>query len=155
VGHVVFHDPAGNVLFAGDHVLPHITPSIGVEPIRPPSPLRDYLSSLELVRAMPDARLLPAHGPATASVHARVDELLKHHADRLADTLTAVEKGAHTAFEVACALPWTRRRHRLTDMDTFNQVLAVQETMAHLLVLAERDLVRESITVGVAQFTTA
>ena len=30
-------------LFAGDHVLPHITPSIGVELIRPHSPLRDYL----------------------------------------------------------------------------------------------------------------
>ncbi|MBN9619103.1 MAG: MBL fold metallo-hydrolase, partial [Actinobacteria bacterium] len=28
-GHVVFHDPEHDTLFAGDHVLPHITPSIG------------------------------------------------------------------------------------------------------------------------------
>ena len=29
-GHVVFADPAGELLFAGDHVLPRITPSIGL-----------------------------------------------------------------------------------------------------------------------------
>jgi glyoxylase-like metal-dependent hydrolase (beta-lactamase superfamily II) len=78
-GHVVFHDADAQALFAGDHVLPHITPSIGVELNRPPSPLRDYLGSLELIRALPDARLLPAHGPVTASVHDRIDELLAHH----------------------------------------------------------------------------
>jgi glyoxylase-like metal-dependent hydrolase (beta-lactamase superfamily II) len=155
VGHVVFHDPTNQVLFAGDHVLPHITPSIGVELNRPPSPLRDYLASLELVRAMPDARLLPAHGPATGSVHDRIDELLHHHAERLDATATAVAHGAHTAFEVASALPWTRRRHRLVDMDFFNQMLAVQETMAHLRVLAERDRLTESIVANVAHFTSA
>ena len=32
-GHVVFHDEAGAALFAGDHVLPHITPSIGFEAV--------------------------------------------------------------------------------------------------------------------------
>ena len=62
-GHVVYHDAEHDVLFAGDHVLPHITPSIGIELVRKPSPLRDYLGSLELMRALPDARLLPAHGP--------------------------------------------------------------------------------------------
>ena len=35
-GHVVYHDAEHDVLFAGDHVLPHITPSIGVEFNRPP-----------------------------------------------------------------------------------------------------------------------
>ena len=30
-GHLVYHDAAARVLFAGDHVLPHITPSIGFE----------------------------------------------------------------------------------------------------------------------------
>lgn len=138
VGHVVFHDVANTALFAGDHVLPHITPSIGVELNRPLSPLRDYLSSLELVRALPDARLLPAHGPATASVHERIDELLAFHAERLDETATVVEKGASSAFEAARELGWTRRRRRFDDMDFFNRLLAVQETMAHLLVLTER-----------------
>ena len=100
-GHVVYHDVTNQALFAGDHVLPHITPSIGTEPARPASPLRDYLSSLELVRALPDMRLLPAHGPVTDSVHTRIDELVAHHERRLTDTAKAVDAGATSAFEVA------------------------------------------------------
>ena len=137
-GHVVFRDPEHGALFAGDHVLPHITPSIGVELNRPPSPLRDYLTSLELVRALPDTRLLPAHGPVVDSVHRRIDELLAHHEERLAETAAAVEAGTATGFETARALGWTRHRRRFDDLDLFNQVLAVHETTAHLMVLVER-----------------
>jgi glyoxylase-like metal-dependent hydrolase (beta-lactamase superfamily II) len=151
-GHVIFHDVAAKVLFAGDHVLPHITPSIGYEPARPSSPLRDYLTSLQLVRALPDAMLLPAHGPVTASVHARVDELLAHHEARLAATFDRVVTGASTGFEVASGLTWTRREQRFTDLDVFNQVLAVHETMAHLEVLVERGVVTKFVTDGVVHF---
>src|SRR5579875_567174 len=42
-GHVVFADREAGLLFAGDHVLPHITPSIGFEACPPELPLRDYL----------------------------------------------------------------------------------------------------------------
>jgi glyoxylase-like metal-dependent hydrolase (beta-lactamase superfamily II) len=138
LGHVVFHDAANGIMFAGDHVLPHITPSIGVEPLRPPSPLRDYMASLQLIRELPDTRLLPAHGPVVDSTNTRVDELLAHHEARLTATADAVDHGASTGFEVANILTWTRREHRLVDLDFFNSTLAVHETMAHLEVLVER-----------------
>ena len=154
-GHVVFHDPDHETLFAGDHVLPHITPSIGVEMNRPRSPLRAYLSSLQLVRALPDARLLPAHGPVAESVHARIDELLRHHEERLAATAAAVERGHHTAFEVTQALTWTRRQRRYDELDMFNQILAIHETMAHLRVLVERGWLAETLADGVARFARA
>lgn len=154
-GHVVFHDPEHDALFAGDHVLPHITPSIGVELNRPPSPLRDYLASLELIRAMPDARLLPAHGPVTGSVHDRIDELLRHHEERLTDTANVVEKGASTAFETAQNLTWTRRLRAFADLDMFNQILAIHETMAHLVVLVERGWLTSSTAEGVTHFARA
>jgi glyoxylase-like metal-dependent hydrolase (beta-lactamase superfamily II) len=134
-GHLVFRDEAAGLLFAGDHVLPHITPSIGFEPAPTASPLADYLQSLRLVRALPDTALLPAHGPVTGSVHARIDELLVHHAARLEAALHAVEGGAGTAYEVARQLTWTRRERALDDLDPFNQMLAVLETAAHLDVL--------------------
>lgn len=154
-GHVVFLDAAANTLFAGDHVLPHITPSIGIELARPRSPLRDYLDSLRLVRALPDARLLPAHGPATASAHARIDELLDHHEERLMATAEAVENGAGTGFEVANAITWTRRRRRFDELDTFNQMIAVHETMAHLEVLVERAWLARTCSAGVSNFARA
>ena len=151
-GHVVFHDADAQALFAGDHVLPHITPSIGVELNRPPSPLRDYLSSLDLIRALPDARLLPAHGPVTASVHDRIDELLAHHEQRLTATADCVAHGVHTAFETAGQLTWTRRQRAFADLDVFNQCLAIFETMAHLRVLVERGLLTETNVDGIAHF---
>jgi glyoxylase-like metal-dependent hydrolase (beta-lactamase superfamily II) len=48
-GHVVFHDEASSQMFAGDHVLPHITPSIGFQPGITRLALRDFLSSLQLM----------------------------------------------------------------------------------------------------------
>jgi glyoxylase-like metal-dependent hydrolase (beta-lactamase superfamily II) len=155
VGHVVFHDAAAAVLFAGDHVLPHITPSIGVEIVRAKSPLADYLASLRIVLAMPDAMLLPAHGPVTDSTHARVEALLQHHDKRLTDTADAVAHGVDTAFGVAGELGWTRRLHRLADLDTFNQLLAIQETMAHLDVLVERGWLTRTMKDGVAHYAQA
>jgi glyoxylase-like metal-dependent hydrolase (beta-lactamase superfamily II) len=142
-GHFVFADRAAGLLFAGDHVLPTITPSIGFEPAYAEQPLGDFLASLAKVRAMPDLRLLPAHGPVTTSSHARVDELVAHHDERLALCLAAVQAGRETAYDVACELPWTRHARSMAELDAFNAALASMETMAHLeLLVAQGRLVR-------------
>lgn len=138
-GHLVFVDSEAGLLFAGDHVLPHITPSIGFEQVPAASPLGDYLASLALVRGMPDRHMLPAHGPVRPTTHDRIDELLAHHEHRLAQSADAVAAGCETAYEVARALPWTRRERAFDDLDPFNQMLAVNETAAHLDVLVERE----------------
>jgi glyoxylase-like metal-dependent hydrolase (beta-lactamase superfamily II) len=135
-GHLVFHASERGLLFAGDHVLPHITPSIGFEPDRPPLPLRDYLGSLLRVLALPDAVLLPAHGPAGGSTHVRARELIAHHEARLADTCAALEAGATAALEVARILRWTSRDRSFDELGLFDRMLAVLETAAHLDVLA-------------------
>ena len=143
-GHLVFHDSQAGVLFAGDHVLPHITPSIGFEPAPAPQPLARYLDSLDLVRRLPDAELLPAHGPVGGSVHRRVDELLHHHRVRLELCGDAVAAGATSAYEVALRLTWTRRESSFVDLDPFNQLLAVLETAAHLDVLVRDGRLRRT-----------
>ena len=148
-GHLVYHDTAAGIMFAGDHVLPHITPSIGFEPAGNRMALRDYLSSLARTLTLPDARLFPAHGPVTGSTHERVNELLAHHDARLAETLAAVEAGHATPFEVAKAIKWTRRQRLFDDLDLFAQIQAVNETAAHLEVLLVRGQVtRETSPAG-------
>jgi len=154
-GHVVFRDAGAGLLFAGDHVLPHITPSIGFEAVRAAYPLRDFLQSLRLVRALPDMRLLPAHGPVTPSAHARIDELLAHHDERLERCLAAVRAGAATAYEAARALRWTRRERQLGELDPFNQMLAVIETRDHLELLAAQGRLNRSSQDGVARYEVA
>jgi glyoxylase-like metal-dependent hydrolase (beta-lactamase superfamily II) len=152
-GHYVFADLADRMLFAGDHVLPTITPSIGLEPSPTPLPLGDFLASLTRVRELPDCRLLPAHGPITDSSHARIDELLTHHDERLELCRSAVASAGVTAHDVALTLPWTRHARRLEELDSFNAGLAVLETRAHLEVLVRRGgLVRDE-TGGVAFYT--
>ena len=151
-GHFVFADTAAGVLFAGDHVLPTITPSIGFEPAWVRQPLRDYLESLRKVRQLPDLQLLPAHGPVTASSHARVDELLIHHAERLDACQEAVADGASTAWEVAGRLPWTKRERRLPELDAFNGTLAAFETLAHLDLLQALGRVSVTESEGVAHY---
>jgi glyoxylase-like metal-dependent hydrolase (beta-lactamase superfamily II) len=145
-GHVVFHDEANRVLFAGDHVLPTITPSIGFDGGAAKNPLRDFLQSLALVRSRPDAALYPAHGAVTGSVHHRIDELVEHHGARLEETEKAVAAGADTGLAVAGQLGWTRRQRRLDELDTFNQMLAICETGAHLdLLESQGRLIVESM----------
>jgi len=139
-GHVVFADPQAGLLFAGDHVLPHITPSISLEAAPQELPLHDYIESLLLVRRMPDMTLLPAHGPVAPSVHARVDELLDHHDSRLAAMLAVLADGPFTAYEVAHAVTWTTRNKTYGELDLMNRMLAVGETLSHLDVLVARGL---------------
>ncbi|WP_425559066.1 MBL fold metallo-hydrolase [Kutzneria kofuensis] len=103
-GHLVFLDADSSLLFAGDHILPHITPSIGFELVRQELPLGDYLDSLRLVREHPEMRLLPAHGPVADSTHVRVDELLDHHRRRLDETEHALAQDEATAAEVAARM---------------------------------------------------
>jgi glyoxylase-like metal-dependent hydrolase (beta-lactamase superfamily II) len=155
-GHVVFHDAAADIMFAGDHILPHITPSIGFEPARDRLALGDFLTSLRRTLTLPDARLLPAHGPVTASTHDRVNELLAFHAQRLTETLHAVQSGCSTAFEAAHVIRWTRHLRQFSELDTMSQFMAVSETAAHLEVLAARgDLTRHSSDEGVDLYQLA
>lgn len=152
-GHYVFADAPGGLLFAGDHVLPTITPSIGFEPVLATQPLGDFMASLARVRQLPDLRLLPAHGPVAPSSHARVDELLEHHEQRLALSLAAVRGGCATSYDVAGELPWTRHGHRMPDLDFFNAAMATLETRAHLELLCARGELTSRETDGVVRYS--
>jgi glyoxylase-like metal-dependent hydrolase (beta-lactamase superfamily II) len=152
-GHVVFRDETAGVLFAGDHVLPHITPSIGFEAVPGELALGSYLASLRLVREMPDLRLLPAHGPVRASVHVRVDELIDHHGRRLDESLAVVGTSTLTGAECARALTWTRRKKAFDDLDPFNQMLAVSETVAHLELLVAQGRLSATEHEGVRRYS--
>jgi glyoxylase-like metal-dependent hydrolase (beta-lactamase superfamily II) len=152
-GHVVYLDEERGLMYSGDHVLPHITPSIGFELAAPGHPLADYLDSLRLVTTFADAELLPAHGPAGGSVHVRVAELLAHHDTRFADTLDVLGGRTRDTYAVARALSWTKREVPFADLTSFNQMLAVNETDAHLDVLVQHGHLAVEVMAGVKQYT--
>jgi glyoxylase-like metal-dependent hydrolase (beta-lactamase superfamily II) len=154
-GHVVFVDAGRDMMFAGDHVLPRITPSIGFEMNAAELPLANYLDSLKLVRGLPDRRLLPAHGPVSPSVHARVDELIDHHDTRLRRIEEAIDAELDTGLGVARRLRWTRRERRFDELDLFSRCLAVTETMAHLDVLVAAGRLRRTDDDGISYYSRA
>ena len=152
-GHMVFHDVENGLLFSGDHVLPTITPSIGFELGEWDLPLARYLASLELLLGRDDARLVPAHGLVTSSVHERVAALLRHHHERFGQVHEVLlREVSASALEVAAGLRWTRRGTPFAELDAFNQMIAVCETIAHLDVMVARGEVAVSDVGGVAVF---
>lgn len=151
-GHTSFFDTDRGLFFPGDHVLPHITPSIGFEAYPTDTSLPDFLRSLAKVRPLPAKLVLPAHGPVFTDLAGRVDELLAHHEHRLGQCLTAVSDAGSTALEVATKLPWTRRDKSYDDLDFFNRMLAVWETLAHLLLLRATDKVTATEVDGEVRF---
>jgi len=152
-GHYVFADRGDGLLFAGDHVLPTITPSIGFTVPPTPQPLGDFMASLTKVRSLPDLRILPAHGPVAPSSHARVDELTVFHEQRLEQSLAALRGGPLNSAQVAGHLGWTRHEHAYDELDEFSRGMAAMETKAHLeLLVARGEVTRCEGADGVVSF---
>lgn len=152
-GHIAYFDRDNGLLFAGDHVLPHITPSLGFEPFTDGQALGRFIASLNKVRDLPARLVLPGHGPVTDDLAGRVDELLAHHDKRLADSERAAAVPS-SAVDVANQLTWTRREHAFADLDVFNQMLAAAETVTHLEYLLDTGRVtREVDADGRATYT--
>ena len=123
--HFVLHDERRQLLFAGDHLLLHITPNIGLWTYTAPRPLRRYLESLRGLRGLDAETVFPGHGPLFHDLDGRIDELLAHHEERLAVMLAAFDGRPATPFEVA-------RRVFAEDLTDHQLRFALAETLAHL-----------------------
>jgi glyoxylase-like metal-dependent hydrolase (beta-lactamase superfamily II) len=141
-GHLCFVDERSRQLFAGDHVLPRITPNISVQPADPVNPLDDYLASLAKVRDLDVDEVLPAHEWRFRGLAERVDAIAAHHEHRLAELLAEITRQpASTPWHLASQLTWSR------PWDQYGgrmRISAVTETAAHVYQLVQRGLVTAS-----------
>jgi glyoxylase-like metal-dependent hydrolase (beta-lactamase superfamily II) len=140
-GHLMFLDREAGLVFGGDHLLPHITPSLGFESFGDEKALERFLASLADIRDLPARHVLPGHGPVFDDLRGRVLELEAHHAARLQACRDALDD-TRTAFDVAQRLTWTRHERPFDALNRFNQMLAVGETITHLELLADRGELR-------------
>jgi glyoxylase-like metal-dependent hydrolase (beta-lactamase superfamily II) len=120
------HCPEAGVLIAADQILPRITPYIGLHAGEPMAdPLGAFLASLERFRALPaDTLVLPSHGEPFRGLHARLDALATHHAERLA----LLEQACGAPATAHALLPALFRR----PLDERNLGFGLGETLAHL-----------------------
>ncbi|OYQ33636.1 hypothetical protein CHU95_14790 [Niveispirillum lacus] len=115
------------VLIAGDMVLPRISPNVSVWPAEPfADPLAEFLDGLKRLRGLPaDTLVLPSHGPVFQDLHGRIDALLHHHAERLAEAERDCSAGGRTVAEI------THSMFNRT-LDTHQMSFAAGEALAHL-----------------------
>ena len=78
------------MLIAGDHLLPRITPAVGLYPESRPDPLGDYIASLERVAELAPRLALPGHGDPIDDPAGRAREIVEHHRARLEETEAAL-----------------------------------------------------------------
>ncbi|MFH8606066.1 MBL fold metallo-hydrolase [Streptomyces sp. NPDC018029] len=139
-GHVCLHLeedhptglPGNGRLFSGDHLLPGITPHIGLyedpDAETATDPLGDYLDSLERVGRLVPAEILPAHQRAFTDAPARVRALLAHHEDRLTGLLTLLAEPL-TPWQIAARMEWNRP---WAEIPYASRNIAVSEAEAHV-----------------------
>ena len=150
-GHLSFVEEDHGLLLSGDTMLPRITPNVSVNPRQPANPLSAYLGSLERLGALTADEVLPAHEYRFGGLDARVAQLLAHHEDRLAQIADCVAGGdGRTAYEVAGLSRWSRP---WSETPINLRRLALGETVAHLVVLAERGQVVARVVDGVEVWT--
>ena len=129
--HVSFYFPQQQILLAGDHVLPEITPNLSPDVFAPDfQPLSSFFASLELIQELPVTKIYPAHGRPFANLKARISELKDHHQVRKGLTLKSVRTGPKTAFQVSQDIFGT-------SLPEFDQFLALNETYVHLIELVD------------------
>ncbi len=133
-GHIVLYEPVRKILITGDHVLPAVTPNVGLHPQSTGNPLGDYLSSLNALKGLDVELVLPGHQGPFTGLKARVEAIVRHHEARNSEILAAINAGASTGYEIAQKITWQTdiggaRWQHLTRWD---RRLAVLETLAHL-----------------------
>jgi glyoxylase-like metal-dependent hydrolase (beta-lactamase superfamily II) len=139
-GHLCFWEPANELLLTGDHVLPRITPNVSYHPQAGVNPLGDFLTALDRLDEYEPVEVLPAHEHRFVGLHARIDELRRHHADRFREVLTAIRAGHTTAWAVAGRMSWSRP---WDEIDGWMRRAAVGEAMAHMRALQLRGVLTE------------
>ena len=144
LGHICLYEPDKKILVAGDHILIDITPNIQCWSDTQ-NPLKHYLASLEKVYSLKVDLTLPGHRRLIENHQARIEELKRHHADRLTEVLSILKAGALNAFQVASQMTWDIDSESWDQFPVAQKWFATGEAISHLRYLEEEgQLVRNA-----------
>ncbi|MGH7338668.1 MAG: MBL fold metallo-hydrolase, partial [Myxococcota bacterium] len=124
--HLSFLLEEERAVFTGDHVLGRGTTVVA----HPDGDMRDYLDSLERVRAAAPARLYPGHGPVVDDPAPFLDYYVSHRMEREQQVLEALDAGDETIHQMVERI--------YADVDRALHGAAALSVAAHLTKL-ERD----------------
>jgi glyoxylase-like metal-dependent hydrolase (beta-lactamase superfamily II) len=140
-GQICLFRERDGVFFSADHVLPRITPNIGLySALDRPNPLQDYLDSLVKVSTVPAHIVLPGHREPFSNLLQRTTEIIEHHQQRLVQIATLLEKQPQHATQVMEQLFSDRLKN-----DEARR-MAVAEVLSHLEYLRYKGQVTQQKT---------
>jgi glyoxylase-like metal-dependent hydrolase (beta-lactamase superfamily II) len=148
--HMALHHSEGPLLISGDMLLPSISTNVSVYAMEPDgNPLQWFLDSLEKMAHLPDTTLvLPSHGRPFQGAAARIQQLVTHHTERLAELKQACSGQAQSAHAL---LPVLFKR----PLDVHQTTFALGEAVAHLnLLWLSGQMRRERGADGIYRFST-
>jgi glyoxylase-like metal-dependent hydrolase (beta-lactamase superfamily II) len=126
-GHICLFRERDGVFLVADHVLPRITPNVGLYSEKDrKNPLADYLNSLVKVSTLPASIVLPGHGEPFMDLAGRTAEIIEHHRQREMEILTLLDNRPQNAYQIAEQL----FGHRWSNSEA--RRMAVAETLSHL-----------------------
>ena len=136
-GHVCLYDANRRLLFSGDHVLPVITPSVGLQTDSALDPLGNFLNSLRAVRDLDAELVLPGHEQTFTNLRERVDQIIHHHAVRDGEIMSAIDGQEKTAWGISQVITWMPSvgGRKFDELASWDKRMAVMETLAHLKVM--------------------
>src|SRR5512136_88155 len=123
-GHICVYDRKNRLFFSGDHILVEITPHISPSHLTSYNQLGQYLDSLHEVQHLDVKLVLPAHERPFSHFTQRIDEIVAHHDQRLAEVVTAISNHVVTPWAIARQVQWNVGQW--AEMDATNRVLAVR-----------------------------
>jgi glyoxylase-like metal-dependent hydrolase (beta-lactamase superfamily II) len=144
-------DDDARVIFCGDHLLPTITPNIGLYPECRPNPLEDFLWSLGRFEREAAYTVLPGHGESYTALPERIGQFRKHHDERLTGIRTKVADSdgrGVTALEVVQHF-WGNK------LSTHEIRFAMVEVVAHLEYMRLRGELEASGSDGTQRYKLA
>jgi glyoxylase-like metal-dependent hydrolase (beta-lactamase superfamily II) len=142
-GHICLHLEEDDRIFTGDHVLPRITPHIGLYPYDLPDvdPLGDFLDSLKRISRLDATEVLPAHQHRFSGLAERAAEITAHHETRLAELAALLSVTPATLWDLTSALSWRQPWEQMTPIA---RQMAAGEAAAHLRLLERRGTARRA-----------
>lgn len=143
-GHLCLHLPDDDLVLTGDHVLPRITPNIGLQPLTANPPLADFLTSLDKIGALDGGTtdVLPAHEYRFQGLALRTRALQQHHERRCQELLAVVaDLDDPTLWQITERLTWSRPWAEVGPM----RIGALAETGAHVQYLTDRGDLRDPV----------
>lgn len=148
-GHFVYLEPSSRTLFAGDQLLPETSPNPLLEPsLDVPGErrrsLKEYLVSLERMRALDLSVAYPGHGAPITDPGALIDHTIEHHRRRKQAVAAHLTPEGLTPFEIAARI--------FPNTSGYDSFLAVSEVVAHLDLVVDEGDARVELRDGVTHY---